>query len=155
MKKKSLNSKPLNNKGLNIGGNPELDRKDSMDRFLIIKPFLEEIGYKRFNQRDCIFFNEEKKKILVVTSAPSQTKMTNYYKSKFKSLKKELNSEYTCYIYFSRNYNEWSNKPVYMKILKNIQKLPCVSGIFVGINNLSEIVNTLKNTTNEILYIIK
>ena len=69
MKKKSLNSKPLNSKGLNIGGNPELDRIESMKRFDKIKPFLEDIGYKRFNQRDCIFLNEEEKKILIVTSA--------------------------------------------------------------------------------------
>ena len=150
MKKKSLNSKAFN-----IGGNPKLDREESLERFEIIKPFLEQLGYKRFNQRDCIFFNEEKKNILVVTSAPSQTKMTNYYKSKLKSLKKELNSEYNCYIYFSRNYSDWSNKAVYVKTLQRIQRGSGVSGIFVGMKNLSEIVNTLKNANGEILYIIK
>jgi len=152
MKKKSLNSKPLNSKGLNIGGNPELDRIESMKRFDKIKPFLEDIGYKRFNQRDCIFLNEEEKKILVVTSAPSQTKMTKYYKTKLRPL---LKSKHTCYIYFSRNYNEWSNKGVYVKTLQSIQKNSGFSGIFVGIDNLSEIVNTLKNANGEILYIIK
>jgi hypothetical protein len=155
MKKKPLNSKGLNSKGLNSGGNPELDRKESMKRFEVIKPFLEKLGYKRVNQKECVFINEEEKKILAVTSAPSQTKMARFYDGKFKSLQRKLNGKYSCYIYFSRNYDEWSNKTVYISTLKSIQKLSCVSGIFVGLNNLSEIVSTLENTTSEILYIIK
>jgi len=136
----------------NQGGNPLLDRKDSMERFTtIVEPVFLRQGFKRMNLRSQILINDETKTIVFVTSSPSQVTQPNDYKVKIKEFRKKYEG-YSPYILFTRDYTEWRDKPIYLNTLKKVMAIPNLNGIVTGLGNLTQLLKSSKNSDQ--LYMI-
>jgi hypothetical protein len=134
------------------GGNPPLDKKESVDRFKkFVEPIFNEEGFYRLNKKSQTVINTNTKSIVITTSAPSQYKFINDIKFKVKEFKKKYEG-YSVYILFTRNFEEWSDKSVYMNTLRRTQSVSGLNGIVVGTDKLVKLINSTKN--NNILYLI-
>ena len=127
--------------------NPRMDAQNSIEIFeKMVLPACENQGFYRYNKRSNIMINDSTKTILFVTSAPSQTKQPRYYKSKVKEFKSEYEG-YSAYILFTRNKDEWSDKPTYMNTLRKILGLNTLRGVVCGLDNLVTLFDQTKNNS--------
>jgi hypothetical protein len=137
---------------VNKGGNPVLDKKESVERFnKFVEPIFNQEGFCRLNKKSHTLINTNTKSIVITTAAPSQYKFINDIKFKVKEFKKKYEG-YSVYILFTRNFEEWSDKTVYMNTLKKTQGVSGLNGIVIGIDKLVKLINSTKN--NNILYLI-
>jgi hypothetical protein len=126
-------------KKMNIGGNPVLDRKPAMKRFNeIVLPVFIKQGYEKMRNSQ-ILYNQSDNKIIIVTSAPSKIEKFNDLKQKIKSFKKSFGNDVKIFLLFTRNYSEWSDKPIYQNTLQRIFKIGNLNGISVGLNDLESL----------------
>lgn len=124
------------------GGNPVEDRKKAMKRFsTIVHPILSNQGFGLINKTSQIMYNEKQNIIIISTSAPSQTKMVNDLKVRVRKLKKFHNTS-DIYLLFTRDYNQWRDKPIYQSTLKRIMKISHIKGICVGLDKLELFVDS-------------
>lgn len=127
--------------------NPREDAQKSIEIFQkIVLPTFEKEGFYRYNKRSNIMINDGTKTILFVTSAPSQTKQPKYYKSKVKEFKSKYEG-YSAYILFTRNKDEWSDKPTYINTLRKILGLNGLKGVVCGLDNLVTLISQTKTNS--------
>jgi predicted RNA binding protein YcfA (HicA-like mRNA interferase family) len=138
-------------KVLKRGGNPLLDRTESMERFnSFVKPALQSRGFEQIRGNSHIMVNHEDKTIIISKAAPSDTKHVGELQSICKDLKRRFEG-YTQYLIFHRPKPEWIDKPIYASTLNRIMKKNnYLTGIVCGLDSM---VTSMKSMCNgEILY---
>ena len=129
---------------LNNGGNPLLDRRESMKRFNdIVKPVFTNKGFVKLKGNSHVMYNSEKNSILITTACPSQFKDYSALKTKVTQLRKVYGNDVTIYLLYSRDLSEWSNKPTYMNTLQRIMTIKSLTGIITGLNNLPKTIDKI------------
>lgn len=120
-----------------LGGNPLMDRKESMERFNeMVEPILTKKGFERIKKSSHIMVNENTKTIIISKSCPSDTKHVRETKQLTNELKKQYEG-YSVYMFFHRNKEEWMMKEVYVSVLQSIMKNKKLKGIVCGLDALS------------------
>lgn len=128
------------------GGNPLQDRKESVKRFNeIVYPVLSHKGFVKLKDNGHVMYNGEMNSLVIVTSCPSQTKMVGDSKSKIRKFRRQFGKDLNVYIYYTRDYSEWKDKPVYQTVLRQIMSIKTLSGISTGLSNLAPTLNKIEN----------
>ncbi len=120
-----------------LGGQPLIDRKESMERFNeVVEPILNKKGFQRIKKNGHTMVNDSTKTIIISKSCPSDVKHVRETKQLTNELKKQYEG-YTMYMFFHRNKEEWMTKEVYVSVLQSIMKNKKLKGIVCGLDALS------------------
>ena len=129
------------------GGNPFEDSREAVIRFeTVVEPTFRNQGFRRMDKRSQILINDTTKSIVFVTSAPSQPKLVGYYTNKVKLFKKQLEG-YSSYILFTRDSNEWNDKPTYVNIMKRTMNIGGLKGVVSGLDKLPRMISKVKDNS--------
>lgn len=133
-------------KKLVSGGNPLFDRKESMKRFdEIVEPVFKNKGFERLRGNSQIMYSKQKNSILITTSCPSKVEMYGDLKNKIRGFKKEYGNDVKIFLLYSRDYSEWSTKPIYQSTLKRIMTIRSLTGISTGLGTLTNTIDRIMN----------
>ena len=128
---------------LKRGGNPSNDRKESVERYrTIIKPILEAKGFEQVKGNSHVMVSHNGKTIIIPKSAPSDVKHIRETKALVRELRKRYDG-YCIYVIFHRDFEEWSNKPIYMNTLRRIMDLKSLNGVICGIGKFIKSLNDI------------
>ena len=131
----------------NQGGNPFEDSREAVLRFeTVVEPTFRNQGFRRLDGRSQILINDTTKSIVFVTSAPSQGKLIGYYKDKLKKFKKELEG-YSPYLLFTRDSQDWNDKPTYVNIMKKTMNISGFKGVVSGLDKLPRMIGKVKENS--------
>ena len=126
-----------------LGGNPLVDRKNSIERFTeIVEPILLKKGFQRIKTNGHTMVNENTKTIIISKSSPSDVKHVRETKELTNELKKKYNG-YSVYMFFHRNKEEWFTKQIYISVLQSIMKNKKLKGVVCGLDSLSTSLNDM------------
>ena len=129
------------------GGNPTKDRQDAKSRFeTVIKPALENLGFKQIKGNGYDMVNEKTNQIVMITSAPSNLKIIPATKNRIRRYRKQYENPDIYYL-FSRDTSDYptGSGPVYVEKLNKISAMNLLSGVSTGLNFLPMVIDSLKN----------
>ena len=129
------------------GGNPIEDAKAARIRFeSVVKPTLENLGFKKISGRGYNMINSKTNQIVMITSAPSNFEIIKTTKQKIRKYRKEYENPSITYL-FTREISDYpeGSKPVYLAKLKKISSMNLLNGVATGMSMLPNVVSKLKN----------
>jgi len=129
------------------GGNPTKDRQDAKSRFeTVIKPALENLGFKQIKGNGYDMVNEKTNQIVMITSAPSNLKIIPATKNMIRRYRKQYENPAIYYL-FSRDTSDYptGSGSVYVEKLNKISAMNLLSGVSTGLNFLPMVIDSLKN----------
>ena len=129
------------------GGNPTKDRQDAKSRFeTVIKPALENLGFKQIKGNGYDMVNEKTNQIVMITSAPSNLKIIPATKNMIRRYRKQYENPAIYYL-FSRDTSDYptASGTVYVEKLNKISAMNLLSGVSTGLNFLPMVIDSLKN----------
>lgn len=125
------------------GGNPLIDRKESVERFnTVVKPILMAKGFEKQKGASHVMVSESNKTIIIPKSAPSDMKHKREIRALVRELRKKYDG-YTIYLVFHRDKEEWCDKPVYMTTLRSILDIKSLNGVICGLDKFIKSLNDI------------
>ena len=129
------------------GGNPIEDAKAARIRFeSVVKPTLENLGFKKISGRGYNMSNSKTNQIVMITSAPSNFEIIKTTKQKIRKYRKEYENPSITYL-FTREISDYpqGGKDTYLTNLNTISSMNLLSGVSTGISMLPMVVGKLKS----------
>lgn len=118
-------------------GNPQEDIKLADFRFKnAVRPILECNGFQQINKRKQVMINHTSKIMILCKSAPTQHSLSDKAIVEISNLRKKFGAGCTFYVHFNRPPIEWTGKPHCVTFMRNFMKIPALTGIVCGIDEL-------------------
>jgi hypothetical protein len=128
-------------------GNIVIDRQKKEKTFeKLIKPLLENIGFKQISKTSHKMINIERNQIVVVLAAPSNVKLISATQGIIKQYKKQYNGV-SIYYLFTRETSDYpaGSRPTYNRSLKKIASMNKLTGVSVGVSDLETIIEYIES----------
>jgi len=129
------------------GGNPIEDAKAARIRFeSVVKPTLENLGFKKISGRGYNMINTLTNQIVMITSAPSNFEIIKVTKQKIRKYRKEYETPSITYL-FTREISDYpqGSKDKLLQNLNKICSMNLLSGVATGLSMLPSVIGKLKS----------